>query len=203
MTCGNCGSALSQRESGGKPHPWCPSCRTFWNSEKQLTRVHAHRREPPPGSVVSLVYEPNRTSHDDLVVRVGTWAARSDTYYYTLDPRAGKDGDPVGAIRALLKGWRAAVEACADGEVAWLPHDFSDQYTSWLRCPRDGDAFQIVDGTTGLEGYTFYPSDFGEAAGRLTDFTPCLYFGEPLRVARRQLLDDIGASLVHLASARS
>ncbi len=194
MNCGNCDSPLSQREWQGRSYPYCPRCHAFWSNPKVLALVHAHRRSPPPSSVVSLVYEPNETDHNDLILRVATWANRSDSYYYILDHAVGHEPDPVEAVRALLLGWRAAVEACADGEVAWLPHDFSDQYSGWLRCLRRGDTFEIVDGWAGVEGWAFYPSDFGEAVGCLDDFAPHDDFGEPVRVARQQFLADIQAS---------
>jgi len=150
--------------------------------------------------MVSLVYEPNETDHDDLVLRVGTWANRSDSYYYALDHPGGQQPDPVAAMRALLTGWKAVVEACADGEVVWLPHDFSDQCSGWLRCHRRGDTFGVVDGWAGVEGWAFSPSDFEDAAGRLDDFTPHYDFGVPVYVERQQLLDDIQASLLELGT---
>lgn len=163
-----------------------------------LALVHAHRRSPPPTAVVSLVYEPNGTDHHDLILRVATWANRSDSYYFVLDHAAGHEPDPASAVRALLSGWSAAVEACADGEVAWLPHDFSDQYSGWLRCLRRGDWFEIVDGWAGIEGWAFYPSDFRDALNRLEDFAPHDDFGKPVRIERQRLLTDIQASLSHL-----
>ncbi|MCB9684955.1 MAG: hypothetical protein H6738_15440 [Alphaproteobacteria bacterium] len=195
MTCGNCDSALTQREwRAGHTDPYCPRCHAFWADPKVLALVRVHRRIPP-SSVVSLVYEPNGTDHHDVILRVATWAHRSDSYYYVLDHPVGQEPDPVAAIRALLVGWQAAVEACADGEVAWLAHHFSDRYSGWLRCLRRGDAFEIVDGWAGLEGWAFYPSDFAKVVGRLDDFTPHHDFGEPVRVARQQLLADIQASV--------
>lgn len=194
-TCGNCDSELSGREWRGSSYPYCPRCRVFWPNPERLALVHAHRRSPPPSATVSLVYEPNGTEHRDLILRVGTWADRNDSYYFALDHPADQEPDAGGSVRAMLLGWLAAVETCADGEVAWLPHDFSDQHSGWLRCLRRGDAFEIVDGWAGLEGWAFYPSHFEEAVDRLDDFAPYDDFGEPERVERQQLLADIRASL--------
>ncbi len=195
MTCGNCDTTLTDRQWQKKAYPYCPRCHVFWPNAKVLALVHAHRRSPPPSSVVSLVYEPNGTDHNDLILRLGTWANRSDSYYYVLDHAAAHEPDPVAAIRAMLMAWRAAVEACADGDVVWLPHDFSDQYSGWLRCLRRGDTCEVVDGWASVEGWAFYPSDFVDALGRLDDFRPHDDFGEPVRVDRQKLLVDIQASL--------
>ncbi|MEO0600384.1 MAG: hypothetical protein AAF211_03055, partial [Myxococcota bacterium] len=95
---------------------------------------------------MSLTYEPNGTEHHDLVLRVGTWAHRSDSYYYALDHTEGRPSDPSASLRALLRGWLEEVEACPDQETIFLPHDFSDQSSGWLRAHLRGETFALVDG---------------------------------------------------------
>jgi len=157
--------------------------------------VHEHRRPAPPGSQLSLSFEPNGTGHDDLVLRLGTWAHRSDSYYYELDHPAGHPPDEARAIKELLASWVTAIEGCADGDEVFLPHAFFDQCSGWLRCTRRGDAFEIVDGWSGIEGWSMYPSDFTDKADAMSDFRVDGDFGAPVVVPRARLLADIEASI--------
>ncbi len=197
LVCGNCEGVLVQREA----HPRCPRCRTSWASLEVLALVRAHRRSPPLAPV-SLVYEPNGTDHSDLILRVGAWVHRSASYYYALDRSRGQPPDTVDAICALLAGWKERLGGCAEGQTVFLPHGFSDQGSRWLRCRREGDTFEIVDGCSRVEGWSFYPSDFEDAARRIGDYVPADGFGDPFVVDRESLLAGLDASLA-LASART
>ncbi|MCA9547709.1 MAG: hypothetical protein KC613_25070 [Myxococcales bacterium] len=193
--CGNCGTPLVPRTRAGRTWPGCPTCRDLWPNPKTLALVHRHRRPPPPNTTLSLTYEPNGTEHHDLVLRLGTWANRSDSYYYALDHAGGRRPDVVRSLRALLTHWATALTGCADGQAVLLPHAFHDQATGWLRCVRSGDTFHVEDGWSALEGWAIYPSDYAERAQGLTDFQPAPGFGPPLAIACTRLLADVQASL--------
>ena len=140
---------------------------------------------------VSFVFEPNGTDHDDLVLRVGGWEHRSDSYYYALDDRVGPPRDTVAAIRGLLAQWTIRVRA-AEG-IFYLPYDFSDQCTGWLRGCVEGESISLVPGWSNREGYSFHPSDHLEVAGELSDFAP-LDDVAPCVISREALLLDIEES---------
>mgnify|MGYP006865037283 CR=1 FL=1 len=150
------------------------------------------------GTVLSLTFEPNGTGHDDLVLRLGAWAHRSDSYYYELDHAVDQSPDAVQSIRRLLTGWLAAVKGCGDGEEVLVPHALFDQCTGWLRCSRRGESFEVVDGWSNIEGWSFYPSDFSETAKEVADLRIEEGFGPPLILSRDHLLADIDASLTAL-----
>jgi hypothetical protein len=161
---------------------------------KKLDRVTRFRRQPPRDSLVSFVFESNETDHDDLVLRVGEWAHRSDSYYYELDHPDGTKPDTVASITTMLSQWISSVDQAKVGDSIYLPHDFSDQCTGWLRCKRVSETdFEIVAGWSSIEGYSFYPSDYGEVASGMSDFSPIEDI-EPFRMSRQKLLADIEAS---------
>lgn len=195
MKCGNCDTPLVERELNGVSYPSCPTCRCFWPNADKLELVHRYRRPVPVGTTLSLIYEPNNTDHNDLVLRLGTWAHRSDTYYYGLDHEVNQPADTVRSIRNMLIHWRDTVMECGDGQDIYLPHAFFDQYSGWLRCSRRGDTFQIVDGWSNVEGWSFYPSEFTEKADSMADFQIHEDFGQPVILSLTEILANIDASL--------
>lgn len=152
----------------------------------------------PAATALSLTYEPNGSGHNDLVLRIGASARRSDSYYYQLDHAEDQPADEMRSIRELLTGWIAAVEGCGDGEEVLLPHAFFDQCSGWLRCSRRGESFEVVDGWSNIEGWSFNPSDFAEMAEEVADFRVDDDFGPPVVLSRASLLADIKASLAAL-----
>ena len=104
--------------------------------------------------------------HDDLSLRLGRWVHRCDSYYFAIE--AAGAGPELGAARvakvmlALLRQWRDRVLQLADGALVYLPFDFSDQCTCWLRVQRSGSQLEIAAGWSSIEGYSFPPSDFSQ-----------------------------------------
>ena len=123
---------------------------------------------------LALTFEDDGTGHDDLVLRLGDFSRRCDSYYLALDQRilAGReDGSKVRVVlRALLEQWRAAIALLADGSTTYLPYDFSDQYTAWLACERRDDTLYVSHGWAEVEGWSFSPSDFSAYAMSVPGF---------------------------------
>jgi hypothetical protein len=115
---------------------------------------------------ISLRFEDNDSGHDDLVLRLGDQEWRCDTYYLALDQKMLVDQEDEVKVRAvlarLLEQWHTAVVGLSDGEVCYLPFDFSDQCTGWLRCTAAGSDLKIQWGWASIEGWSFYPSDVGD-----------------------------------------
>src|SRR5579884_3926686 len=74
-----------------------------------------------------------------------------------LGPRAAA---VVKVMQALLRQWQERVELLADGSAVYLPYDFSDQCTAWLRVERDRTQLKIQAGWSSLQGWSFNPSNF-------------------------------------------
>jgi Zn-finger nucleic acid-binding protein len=197
-TCANCDTELAAREHRGEDIPYCPGC-DYWWTERLVERVLPHVRPVPEGARVSLVYEPNGTSHSDLVLRVDGWAHRSDSYYYGLDHPQGQPDDPKSSLRALLTQWRQSVADAKQGVAFHLPHDFSDQHTGWLRATLDGEDIELVQGWSATQGFCLFPSDHGDTARALADFKP-VDDAQPITIARDALIADIDRSLESLAA---
>lgn len=200
LPCGNCGGALAPVERAGETYPRCTRCKSWWANPRTLRRVLAHRRPTPANTRLSLVHEPNGTGHNDILLRLDHWAHRSDAYYYALAHVGGRRESPIEGVRALLNQWRADVVRCPAGAVIDLPHGFFDQSTHWLRCTCSGDAFAIVDGWSGLEGYAVDPADYADRTHPLDDFQVHEDFGAPIVLPRARLLADIDASRAALSS---
>ena len=120
-------------------------------------------------------YRDNGTAHDDMVLTFAGQTWTCDSYYFALDSILMPDReDPakVGAVlRALFSQWISAVEALQVRDLAYLPYDFSDEYTGWLRCVGRGDVVEIAHGYAEIAGYSFFPSAVGEYLGQVDSFT--------------------------------
>ena len=145
-------------------------------------------------SSVSLQFEDNGRGHDDLVLRLGNQQWRCDSYYLLLDPgtlAAREDAAKVrDVLRRLLEQWYSAVAALREGETCYLPYDFSDQYTAWLRCDAAGPDLKIQRGWAEVEGWSFSPSDVGALVKGLTGFRPD---GDEVVMPRDEFLRAIGS----------
>jgi hypothetical protein len=75
-------------------------------------------------------------------------------------------------LRRLLEQWHSSVVALREGETCYLPYDFSDQCTAWLRCEAVGNDLKVQRGWAEVEGYSFFPSEVGELMRNLTGFRP-------------------------------
>jgi len=125
---------------------YCSGC-DYWWTDKHLEMVRAHRREPPAGSRVSLVLEPNGTDHRDLILRLGPFVHRSDSYYYALDHPVGVRASAAGSLRLLLAWWHHVVSQSSEGaEPFCLAHDFSDQCTGWIQGTVRGGEVRLIPG---------------------------------------------------------
>jgi hypothetical protein len=115
---------------------------------------------------LSLRFEDNETGHDDLVLRFANQRWVCDSYYLVLDRELLPDRENADKVRAvllrLLEQWLVAVERLPDGGTAYLPYDFSDQYTGWLSCHRSGDEAVVSRGWANVEGWSFFPSAAGD-----------------------------------------
>jgi hypothetical protein len=43
----------------------------------------------------------------------------------------------------MLERWLIALKALAEGETVYLPYDFQDEDTGWLRFRREGVNFEV------------------------------------------------------------
>ena len=121
-----------------------------------------------------LRFYDNTTRYEDLILRFADESKVCDSYYLALDqsllPRR-EDSEKVRVVlRRPLEQWLEAVETARDGRTVYLPFDFSDQYTGWLRCHRSDNSIDVDLGTAIVEGFSFSPSAVGAYLTRRNGF---------------------------------
>jgi hypothetical protein len=175
----------------------CTTCGRPWTAK--LLKTVLRFRKPAPDAVLSFVYEPpTRSGHEDVVVRVGPRVFRSDSYYFILDYPEGVPADPAASMRAMLGHWRRAVDACAAGSVTHLPHDFSDEYTRWIRVRGlPHDQLELASGWAAFEGWAFSPSHYPDALRDRPDALDDLKIDDhpPIVAGRAAVLEGIDQSI--------
>lgn len=125
---------------------------------------------------LTLNLELDGTAHDDVVLVLAGVSYRCDSYYFALDqcvdPDREDDVKVRAVVRRLLEQWRQAVASLEPGEFTYLPYDFSDQCTAWLRCHRISGTkrLAIVHGWSSLEGWSIVPSELGDAMKAVQGF---------------------------------
>ncbi|QLA81035.1 hypothetical protein EXV95_10550 [Acidovorax sp. JMULE5] len=96
---------------------------------------------------LSLTFHDNKTGHRDIVLRFAGQEWICDSYYLAIDTELLPEVEDEGKIRAVLRRlheqWLEAIEGLKVGEVAYLPFDFSDQCTGWLRCTAKSTGYSI------------------------------------------------------------
>ncbi|MER5685496.1 hypothetical protein [Streptomyces sp. NPDC002205] len=125
---------------------------------------------------VALHFDRVRTqgSHDDLRLRIGPYQHRCDSYYLALDDSPTVLGGLGLKLSRLLEQWSSQVASLRDGGgTVYLPYDFSDQCTAWLRVSSsDGQTAKVQAGWSLIEGWGIYPSDYLSTAPAVADFDP-------------------------------
>jgi hypothetical protein len=101
--------------------------------------------------------------HEDLELRLGSFRHIADSYYLAIDdsPTAGDTVEEN--LARLLDQWIERLRGLSAGAVAFLPYDFSDQCTAWLRVESaDGLTATVQAGWNGIEGWSFMPTNIAE-----------------------------------------
>jgi hypothetical protein len=149
---------------------------------------------------LSLCYEDNGTAHNDLLLRFAGQTWMCDSYYFALDEKVHPDdGSPAkvrAVLRKLLEQWLTAAANLPDTGTTFLPYDFSDEYTGWICCQRDGSEMDLSRGWANVQGWSLFPSAVGEYFSNLPDFK---IEGPAIKSSREDLLQAICDSLAKTA----
>jgi hypothetical protein len=147
---------------------------------------------------LQVALERRDSPHGDLFIVVGSWVHRGDSYYFLLDDHAAQPPSAVASIIAMLRQWERSIRAAEVGRPFYLPYDFSDQSTGWLRCLlAEEDSIELTPGWSRVEGHAFFPSDFLATAAALDDFE-ALAAAAPFRLSRAEALRCVEVSIVGL-----
>jgi hypothetical protein len=95
-------------------------------------------------------------------------------------------------LSKLLEQWLTVATDLPDAGTAFLPFDFSDQCTAWVRCQRLGDEMVLSLGWSHVEGWSIFPSEIGRHLSELPDFESRT---SEFRSSREEVLRAISNSL--------
>jgi hypothetical protein len=144
---------------------------------------------------LSLAFKDNGTGHGDILLRFAGQDWVCDSYYLVIDdgllPEIEDETKIRAVLRRLLEQWLETIQILKIDEVAFLPYDFSDQYTGWLQCARTQHGFRVTQGWSSVEGWSLSPSAVGAHLLQLEGFRAD---GPSLEVGASELTEAIRAS---------
>ncbi|MGW2273941.1 hypothetical protein [Streptomyces yangpuensis] len=117
---------------------------------------------------------PEQSSYDDLKLTIGSFGHVCDSSYLTIDLYPNDTEDLGGALARLLEQWGAQVRGLSGaGGTVYLPYDFSDQCTAWLRVSSpDGHAAEVHAGWSSIPGWWVNPFNYLPEDRQVPDFKP-------------------------------
>ncbi|MGW7285551.1 hypothetical protein ACWGH4_08645 [Streptomyces sp. NPDC054847] len=112
--------------------------------------------------------------HRDLRLHIGKHRHTCDSYYLAIDESPTASRHLGASLARLLEQWMEQVNELRDaGGVAYLPYDFSDQCTAWLRVSSaDGRTVDVQAGWSLVEAWGIEPSNYRATTSEITDFDP-------------------------------
>jgi hypothetical protein len=121
---------------------------------------------------VSIIDNGQR-GHDDLLFSIPDLIGdrEFDSYYFWLaiEP-AETTADLKYAVSELLCYWHDKVEESENGDIIFLPIDFSDQYTGCLKVQNSDDELVLTFGFSRRAGWAVSPIDPGNYFREVNDF---------------------------------
>ena len=94
-----------------------------------------------------------------------------DTYYFSFaDEPLETIGDIKKAVSRLLQFWHNKISESKNGEIIFLPIDFSDQYTGCLKVQNQDGQLVLTYGFSRREGYAVDPLNPENYYKEITDF---------------------------------
>lgn len=145
---------------------------------------------------LSLTFKDKGKGHGDILLRFANQEWGCDSYYLAIDdefdPGAEDETKVRAVLRRLLEQWLETVQMLKGDGFAYLPYDFSDQHTGWLRCSRVENGIRVEHGWSDIEGWSFPPSAVGIHLHKLEGFRGD---GPSVELEEAALVEAIRASL--------
>jgi hypothetical protein len=118
------------------------------------------------------IIENDKGGHEDLLFEIPELISlqRFDTYYFALaiEPKSGIK-EIKNAVAELIASWNKKQTEMENGQVIYLPIDFSDQYTGCLKVEKKND-LNLTYGFSRREGWSVDPINPTEYYESITDF---------------------------------
>ncbi|WP_445749923.1 hypothetical protein [Polaribacter sp.] len=120
------------------------------------------------------IIENDKSGHVDLVFEIHELINQKkfDTYYFALaiKPKSGIQ-EIKNAVAELIDSWNKKQAKLENGEIIYLPIDFSDQYTGCLKVEKRID-LNLTYGFSRREGWSVDPLNPKDYYESITDFEP-------------------------------
>ena len=143
--------------------------------------------------MLRLTFDDQGTRHGDILLECGDYARHVDSYYFGLDPALKHLPEKLRvrtALEMLLDQWLVAVREAAPDQSVFLPFEFADEYTGWLRVTVEGDRMRCRPGWSAIPGHAVYPTKIGPQLSHVADFDP-IPDAEDLVVSQVALVEAI------------
>ena len=118
------------------------------------------------------IIENDKGGHEDLIFEIPNLISQQkfDSYYFALaiEPKNGIK-EIKNAVAELIASWNKKQAEMENGQVIYLPIDFSDQYTGCLRVEKKND-LNLKYGFSRREGWTVDPINPTEYYESISDF---------------------------------
>jgi hypothetical protein len=118
------------------------------------------------------IIENEKSGHEDLVFEIPGLVGQKkfDTYYFALaiEPKNGIE-ELKNAVAELIASWNEKQAELKNGQIIYLPIDFSDQYTGCLKVEKNND-LKLTYGYSRREGWSIDPINPTEYYESITDF---------------------------------
>ena len=127
-------------------------------------------------TLIKIHFEEKGGSHEDIMVSVprNGFQGLFDSYYLGLDDKIKTDLKGIEKIKLVLKSliryWIKNIIEAKDGQIIYLPIDFSDQYTGCFCIEKRGDDLFVSYGYSLVEGWSISPSDPEGFSVTINDF---------------------------------
>ncbi len=156
--------------------------------------------------ILSLTFEDTGTLHNDLVLRLDGFDRRCDTFYLANDTEVLPDRRDAEKVRIvlvrLLEQWRSDVESIGDGGTTYLPYEFDDECSGWLRVDASDDGtMAILPVWSKLEGWAFNASSYALGQDGIGNTEPVWATLRPQRMTRAEALSRIAEAIVEAGPA--
>ena len=143
--------------------------------------------------MLRLTFDDQGTQHGDLLLECGDYARHVDSYFFGLDPVVQDQPEPRRvrvSLELLLDQWLVAVRDATPGQSVFLPFEFADEYTGWIRVTVEGDRVRCRPGWSAIPGHAVYPSQIGPHLSHVADFDP-IPDAEDLVISQVALIEAI------------
>ena len=147
----------------------------------------------------------NRTGHEDIVFLLGSYSRICDSYYffvdYTFDPDDESVDKALKVMRKLLQQWINAVDSLVEGQIIYLPFEFSDQYTGCVECTLSQDEILISAGYSNREAWRSWPNNISTYINSINDFKAFKEFANcVVKMAKSRFREDVTRAIERLGN---